>query len=285
MYQQSITRTHRTAFVIAIDGSGSMAEQILFQGQRRTKAEAVAAITNNLLFELIERARRSDGVRDYYDIAVVGYWGDDCVRSLLPQTDGWIPVSQLAAQTPVVGTTTIEFRLPDGRSALREIPSPSWVAPCAEGQTPMYEALNFVYDLVANWTSRTENATGFPPVVFNITDGEATDCDDEDLLAICSRIKTLRTTDGEALLINIHIAAGDAMHPVLFPQADEASYANRYAALLYDCSSPMPAAFEQSIRTLKGAGSIPPFRGMSYNASMAELVAILNIGSISVKTE
>ena len=34
--------------------------------------------------ELIERARRSDGVRDYYDIAVLGYSGDDEVYSLLP---------------------------------------------------------------------------------------------------------------------------------------------------------------------------------------------------------
>ena len=35
----------------------------------------------------------------------------------------------------------------------------------------------------------------------------------------------------------------------------------------------------------KGPGAIPPFRGMSYNASAAQLVAMLNIGSISVKTE
>ena len=33
-------------------------------------------VTNRLLFELIERARRSDEVRDYYDIAVLGYSGD-----------------------------------------------------------------------------------------------------------------------------------------------------------------------------------------------------------------
>ena len=52
MYTQSITRSHRTAFVLLIDGSGSMAEEILFRGKRTTKAEAVASITNGLLFEL-----------------------------------------------------------------------------------------------------------------------------------------------------------------------------------------------------------------------------------------
>ena len=53
MYTQSITRNHRTAFILAIDCSGSMAESILFRGLRLTKAEAVAGITNDLLFELV----------------------------------------------------------------------------------------------------------------------------------------------------------------------------------------------------------------------------------------
>ena len=55
MYTQSITRTHRTAIILAIDGSGSMAEKIRFRNRQMTKAEAVATITNGMLFELIER--------------------------------------------------------------------------------------------------------------------------------------------------------------------------------------------------------------------------------------
>ena len=117
MYTQSITRNHRTAFILAIDGSGSMAESILFRGRCMTKAEAVATITNDLLFELVERARRSDGVRDYYDIAVVGYSGDDEVRSLLPGGEDLVPVSALAAQEMPVHTEVIEHRLPDGSIA------------------------------------------------------------------------------------------------------------------------------------------------------------------------
>ena len=87
------------------------------------------------------------------------------------------------------------------------------------------------------------------------------------------------------LLINIHIAAGDAGRHVFFPEAHEANYTNRYAALLYDCSSEMPAVFNEAIREAKGPAAAPPFRGMSYNASAAQLVTMLNIGSISVKTE
>ena len=285
MYTQSITRNHRTAFILAIDCSGSMAESILFRGRRLTKAEAVAGITNDLLFELVERARRSDGIRDYYDIAVIGYSGDDEVRSLLPDGEELVLVSALAAREMPVRTEVIEHRLPDGSIALREIPAPSWIEPQAAGQTPMCEALRRVRDIAAEWTARAANAESFPPVVFNITDGEATDCDDEELRAVCNQIKALETVDGNVLLINIHIAAGDAGRHVFFPEAHEANYTNRYAALLYDCSSEMPAVFNEAIREAKGPAAAPPFRGMSYNASAAQLVTMLNIGSISVKTE
>ena len=175
MYTQSITRTHRTAIILAIDGSGSMAEKIRFRNRQMTKAEAVATITNGMLFELIERARRSDGVRDYYDIAVIGYSGDDEVYSLLPGGRELISVAELAAGEPPIKTEVIEYRLPDGSISLREIPYPAWVEPEAAGQTPMCEALRRVRDIAAAWCADPAHAESFPPMVFNITDGEATD--------------------------------------------------------------------------------------------------------------
>ena len=226
------------------------------------------------------RITQNQTSRDYFV-----YSGDDEVRSLLPGGEDLVPVSALAAQEMPVHTEVIEHRLPDGSIALREIPAPSWIEPQAAGQTPMCEALRRVRDIAAEWTARAANAESFPPVVFNITDGEATDCDDEELRAVCNQIKALETADGNVLLINIHIAAGDAGRHVFFPEAHEANYTNRYAALLYDCSSEMPAVFNEAIREAKGPGAVPPFRGMSYNASAAQLVTMLNIGSISVKTE
>ena len=121
--------------------------------------------------------------------------------------------------------------------------------------------------------------------MFNITDGEATDCDEEELRAVAEEIKALRTADGNVLVVNIHIAAADTSAASFFPSEEEPRYPNRYAALLYDCSSVMPAVFDEAIRAVKGPGAVPPFRGVSYNASADELVAMLNIGSISVKTE
>ena len=285
MYIQSITRTRRTAFIFTIDCSGSMAEKIRFRGRQMTKADAVASITNGMLFELIERARRSDGVRNYYDIAVLGYSGDDEVYSLLPGSREAISVTELAAGEPPLKTEIVEYRLPDGSNALREISTPAWVEPEAVGQTPMCEALRRVRDIAAKWCADPVHAESFPPIVFNITDGEATDCDDEELCAVAEQIKSLRTADGNVLLVNIHIAAGDTPRTVFFPSTEEAGYPNRYAAVLYECSSLMPEVFDEAIREAKGPGATPPFRGMSYNASAEQLITMLNIGSISVKTE
>ena len=286
MYTQSITRIHRTAFVLLIDGSGSMAEEICFRGRRMTKAEAVASITNGLLFELIERARRNDGVRDYYDIAVWTYSGNDEVYSLLPEGRKMISVEELAAREVPMRREVVECRMPDGSTALREIPAPAWVFPEAAGQTPMHQALDQVTELLEAWCRNPAHAESFPPTVFNITDGEATDCDDEELLSAAERLRGLRTCDGNVLLVNIHIApGGDSQQGIFFPSEKEADYPNRYARLLYDCSSPMPEVFNEAIRDAKGPGAMPPFRGMSYNASAEQLIAMLNIGSISVKTE
>lgn len=223
MYTQSITRNHRTAFILAIDCSGSMAESILFRGRRLTKAEAVAGITNDLLFELVERARRSDGIRDYYDIAVIGYSGDDEVRSLLPDGEELVPVSALAAREMPVRTEVIEHRLPDGSIALREIPAPV-VDRTAGGRTDAHVRSAAPGARHRRRMDRTRGQRReFPARGVQHHRRRATDCDDEELRAVCNQIKALETADGNVLLINIHIAAGDAGRHVFFPEAHEAT--------------------------------------------------------------
>lgn len=140
MYTQSITRNRRTAFVLAIDFSGSMNERIRFGRRTTTKAEAVATVANRLLFELTERARRSDGIRDYYDIALVGYAGGGTLPLLGER--GFHSIAEVAARGAEPPAAKAEYRLPDGSAALLdEVAVPRWVEPHAEGETPMYEAL------------------------------------------------------------------------------------------------------------------------------------------------
>ena len=278
-YSQSITREHRTAFLLLLDRSGSMRERVLFDGREVTKACAVAETANRFLFELTERARRSDGVRDYYDVAVLSYSGDT-VESLLCEHPEFIPVSELARRRTEQSVWSREHELPDGRHTIVTTVTPRHILPHAEGRTPMFNAMDEACNMLRRWCDDPRNAASFPPVVLNITDGEFSDCGEEELADISRSIRALGTDNGNVLLLNIHIASGSGA-PMIFPTEDEIPLAGRNAEIMARCSSRMPASFEPVIRQYRGRTAEPPFIGMSYNAPITEVLNIINIGSIS----
>lgn len=284
MYERSITRDHRTAFVIMIDQSGSMAEMVDYEGRMMTKAAAVAEVTNLIIGELMERARRHDGIRDYYDIAVVGYSGEGVVPILSYGVEPFISIEVLS-KCEVKMHTHIEERLaPNGVRIPYTITTPMWVTPRAVGQTPMYEGLNYAYDIVKDWCSKPEHFDSFPPIIFNITDGESSDCSANDLMRISRKIRSLSTSDGEVFIINIHIASQPDNGSMIFPTFDEVeACTHRKAKDLSYASSTMPSIYDELICELKGVVGQNNFVGVSYNASIVELITILNIGTISVK--
>ena len=280
MYTQEITRRHRTAFVIMLDRSASMQGRVRFGRMMMSKAEAVAYTANALVTELVDRSRRTDGVRNYYDIAIVGYGGDGV--EVLPAGDGFRSIEEFARHAPRMSRMAFEELLPDGSATMVEHSREQWIEPKAEGTTPMYEAMLRVRDLLAEWCAKEENRESFPPIVINITDGEASDCSDAELFDICSQVRAIATEDGNVLLFNIHITLSDALPSIIFPMADELLAASRHARTLAECSSLMPEAFSQAIHALKGAGAVPPYYGMGYNATIVELLSIINIGSRSI---
>lgn len=280
MYQQSITRRHRTAFVIAIDQSGSMEEQCTFLGRRMTKAAAVAEVTDGLLYELIERARRSDGVRNYYDIALLSYSGEG-IRPLIGDAF-FHTVTELAAVETTPHRIVVERRLPDGSIALHTIDIPGYIRPFFNGETPMFDTLMEVKLLVEEWCARPENADSFPPVVFNITDGEASDCDPIELQEVSDDIRAQKTQDGNVLLMNIHIGTDGHKSPLLFPTSEEVDPKDRYARQLFEASSEMPDVFLPFVTEIRSARGQGPYRAMGYNVTASQMAALLNIGSVSV---
>lgn len=280
MYTQEITRRHRTAFVLMLDRSASMQGRVRFGRMMMTKAEAVAFTANALVTELVDRSRRTDGVRDYYDVAIVGYGGDGV--EMLTSEDGFSSISRLSRRAPHLSRVAFEEMMPDGTAAMVEHSVEQWIEPKAEGTTPMYEAMLRVRDMLQEWCAREENRASFPPIVINITDGEASDCTDAELLDICSQLRAVATEDGQVLLLNIHITSSDALPSIIFPMADELLAASRHARTLAECSSIMPEAFAEAIHSLKGAGAVPPYYGMGYNATIVELLSIINIGSRSI---
>lgn len=263
-YSQTIDSRHRTAFVILLDRSGSMAEHIDFNGREASKAEALAEVANRLVFELLCRARRGDRVKDYFDLALLGYSGDEIVP-LFGDCRGFIPITEFAERAD-----SAPFELPQ------------WIVPAAEGQTPMIEALREACELVGKWCSCPENVESYQPTVFNITDGEASDGDEADLREAAERLRRISTADGNVLLVNIHLAGTPTQRSIVFPASGEELGDNFYGRLLYECSSVMPANYASAIAALRGDRIVGEYRGMSYNAAIGEVIAMMNIGSISL---
>ena len=146
----------------------------------------------------------------------------------------------------------------------------------------MFEALLEACEMVEGWCARSENGNSYPPTIFNITDGEASDGDHADIAEISERLRSCSTGDGKALLINIHLASTENTPSIVFPSSIAELGHNYYARLLYECASEMPSHYSQAIASLRGEATGAHYRGMCFNASAAEVIAMMNIGSISL---
>ena len=281
MYSKEITRKNRTAIVIAIDQSSSMSGKMAMNGWAIPKSEAVAMVTGKLIDELLLRARRDIGYRDYYDIALLGY-SEDRVYSLLGDEVAFHPITALALRSVPRQPYTLPYvTLNKGIVSICEEVS-MWVKPRAQGATPMYKMITRVTQLVKEWCAREENRNSFPPLVFNITDGEASDCNYDMLRGAAARLRETGTTDGNTLFVNVHISSDTNHAPMAFPTHLEIPHSVRYAELLMDMSSIMPTRFNPYILKCRERIAEPPYLAMSYNASMPELITMLNIGSRSL---
>ena len=281
MYSQEITRRHRAAIVIAIDQSCSMNGRMELNGWNLSKAEVVSMVVGRLIDELIMRSHRDGGYRHYYDIALLGYSGEN-VYSLLGDELTFYPITMLAGREVPRITYALGYNtLHSGTRQFQEEVS-LWVKPCAQGATPMHKMICTVTRLVSEWCAQDINSDSFPPLVFNITDGEASDADYDMLRSAAHHLQATGTSDGNTLFVNVHISSDTNHAPILFPNIHEVPLSIRHAHLLMDMSSVMPEQLHPYICECRSGFSKPPYIAMSYNASMSELVAMLNIGSRSL---
>src|SRR5437588_11030241 len=97
----------------------------------------------------------------------------------------------------------------------------------------MCQAFRKARDWVEEWLAL--HSSSFPPIVINITDGEATDGDPT---LDSEALRSLSTSDGNVLLFNSHVSSrGDS--PIDFPDTDVA-LPDQYAQLLFGMSSVLP---------------------------------------------
>lgn len=178
----------------------------------KPKRDAVADAVNRCLYELSIRSAGEADVRDYFDIAVIGYGetvGPAFGGSL--SNERLVPISRVADEPLRIEDRTKQVADGAGGVTTQNIKVPIWFDPKANGGTPMRQALEEVKSILGDWISA--HGDNYPPVVLNITDGEATDGDPT---TDAEEIRKLATTDGNVLVFNSHVSGVDAS-PVYYP--------------------------------------------------------------------
>src|SRR3990172_8661735 len=175
-YTAEISRANPSCFLFLIDQSGSMADPFGLSESNKKKADGVADAINRLLQNLVIKCAKEEGVRDYYHVGVVGYGahvGPAFSGSLAGRE--FVPVSEIG-NMPARGEGRTK-KVDDGAGGLvdQSIRFPIWFDPMANGGTPMCQALGLAQSMLQGWLAQHPGC--FPPIVINITDGEATDGD------------------------------------------------------------------------------------------------------------
>jgi len=295
-YSAEVSRGNPSCFLFLIDQSGSMQEVLdatniqsldrpvagdirayTQSASARTKAQGVADAINRLLQNLVIKCAKSEGVRDYYHVGVVGYGGDGSANRVSPAFSGTlagrelVPISEIANNPARVDERT--KKVDDGAGGLvdQTIKFPVWFEPVASGGTPMCQALKEAESILQRWIQ--QHMSAFPPIVINITDGEPTDGDP---IAAAAGVRSLCTTDGNALLFNVHISSQKSA-PIEFPDS-EGMLPDQHARLLFNMSSLLPS-YMQAMARQEGIQATEATRGFVFNADMVAVIRFLDIGT------
>ncbi|OEJ64949.1 hypothetical protein [Magnetovibrio blakemorei] len=281
-YSQEICRDYPGAFLFLVDQSRSMHKPFGVDGAGKPveRATVVAEALNSTLEEIVNRCMRDEGVSDYFDVGIIGYGKTSrpafCWQGSLAGR-GMVPISEVA-DNAIVETKEIETLVRD--QIVKETVTVSrWVEPVAAESTPMNGALQLARAAIQDWIFR--HPKSFPPIVINITDGMANDVSsEEELLNSARRLTSLKTTDGNVLMVNCHISDNTA-RPVVFPWNALELPDDTYAKLLFEMSSEMPDRYRSVICEIfdRDLSSTPAIRGMAFNADAMALVKLLDIGT------
>lgn len=270
-YIAEISRTNPSCFLFLIDQSGSMQDDLAgLKGKK--KADELSTVINRLLQNLVIKCAKSEGVRDYYHVGVIGYGSN--VGSAF---SGGLSGKELASISEIANMPArVEERIKkeeDGAGGIieRSIKFPVWFDATANGGTPMCKAFSIAKDILTQWIEKYSNS--FPPIVINITDGESSDGDPVKSAEI---IKNLSTNDGNVLLFNVHLSSQNSS-PIEFPDS-EYELPDQYAKLLFQMSSVLPE-YMRNIAKQEGYRVTDNTKGFTFNADMVSLIKFLDIGT------
>jgi hypothetical protein len=272
-YGAEISRANPTCFLFLIDQSASMSDEL---ESGVSKSNFLADVLNKTLMELVIQCRKAEGILDYFDVGVLAYSGSSVQPAFGGSLSG-IHLTQVSAIAKApLRVETRHKKVPDGAGGLveTEVKFPVWFDPTSGGGTPMCAGLSMAGNLVRDWCS--SHSHSFPPTVLHITDGEATDGQDRDVMAAAELVTKQATNDGRALLLTLHVsgAGGD---PIKFP-AQESSLPNAYAKLLFRMSSTLPTELLSRV-VAAGIPAVEGGKGYVFNARMEEVLRFFEIGT------
>jgi len=311
-YSAEISRTNPSSFIFLIDQSDSMNDSWGVGEGTKKKSQGVADAINHLLQNLVIRCSKEEGIRDYYHVSVIGYGrtvgpalgvaapgraeevkpppseeedkAPDGEDADAPEEDAGeppresplkgrdiVPISEIGDNPTRLETRTQKEDDGAGGILERDIRFPIWFDPQGANGTPMCQALTQAQAVAHKFLEQYPEC--FPPIVINITDGEATDGNPSGVAKI---IREMKSEDGNVLIFNLHISSrSDA--PVLYPaSADELP--DDYAKLLFGMSSELPD-YMRSFALQEGISVAPGARGFVFNADIVSVISFLDIGT------
>ncbi len=271
-YTAEISRNNPSCFVFLIDRSGSMEDPFASGEPNRKKSDAVADAMNRLLQNLVIKCAKDEGIRDYYHAAVIGYGAQTESAFGGPLAGrGFVPISEIGSSPARVDER--KKLIEDGAGGLVEktVKFPVWFDAIANGGTPMCEALGLAGQMLNDWLS--SHADCFPPIVINITDGEATDGDPT---LEAQKIADLQSSDGHVLLFNLHCSSrkGSAIE---YPNTDF-ELPDAFAKQLFRLSSELPPHMQSALQQ-EGLSVSAGARGFVFNGGMESIIKFLDIGT------
>ena len=276
-YTADISRANPACYMFLVDQSGSMSGALAGQPQMPKMNQAADAI-NRTLDALSQRCSQGLEIRDYFHIAIIGYNtdrnGGPVITSVLPGTTLEQPFLLISQVADVAQVEERMVRESDGAGGLVEVSRrfQIWLHPHAELGTPMLTALQIASSAVERWIS--EHPDSFPPIVINVSDGASTDGDPE---PEAQRLTSLQTSDGNALLFNVHLSEV-AAPAIQYPERVDQLPQDDYAQLMFRISSILPESCRNQAATL----DLPVTensKGYVFNADPVALVQFLDIGT------
>jgi len=234
-------------------------------------ADGVADAINKLLQNLVIKCSKPE-IRDYFEVGVIGYGA-----SVGPAFSGTlsgrdlVPISEVANQPSRIEKRQRKESDSAGGILTLDEDFAVWFDAVAMGGTPMCEALKHAHDILAEWIKK--HPESYPPIVINITDGEATDGNP---VGPTQELMNLSTNDGNVLVYNCHISAKPEK-PITFADTDR-GLPDEFAQMLFEMSSVIPDSIRQEAQKA-GLQTGEHARGFVFNSGLVELVTMLDVGT------